>query len=101
MPGLDHRCQEGDKHGTEMGGAAGVFLRSTMKRDRIGEAQAINRGASAVAKQRDFASDLAIERHSRSTGDRWVGRFVTIEAHAIGIQQTGLGFLNHHRGKDR
>jgi hypothetical protein len=26
---------------------------------------------------------------------------VTIEAHAIGIQQTGLGLLNHLRGKDR
>ena len=101
MPGLDHRCQEGDKHGTEMGGAAGVFLRSTMKRDRIGEAQAINRGASAVARQRGSASDLAIKRHSRSTDGRCVARIVTIEAHAIGIQQTRLGFLNHRRGKDR
>ena len=84
-----------------MGGPAGVFLRPAVKQGRIGEAGATNRGASAVAKQRDFASDLAIERHSRSTGDRCVGRIVTIKAHAIGIQQTGLGLLNHLRGKDR
>ena len=81
-----------------MRGAAGILLRPAVEERGICETGAFDRSLAAVAEHGRATRLLAVHGKRSRAGDRRVGRAVTIEPHAVAVEQADARLLDHVRG---
>ena len=77
-----------------MSRAAGILLGAPMEQGGIGDTSPTDRGPTAIAQERRTTTLLAIHGEGGCASDNGIGRIVTVEPHAITVQEAHARLLD-------